>query len=170
MVAIGGWNWTLKPLAPKFSHLNPIAGLGRLLTGQGFGSALKAVALALVLGIGLVMVTGWLWLDAVVAIGVALNILREGAHLIWRSSQGLMDEALEPEVVATIRDTLQGFEHSRDGGGTGKAVSVSGYTISGTGYQAGATVTMGGVAASNVTVVGSTSITATTPAVASKKQ
>jgi len=50
-LASGGWNWTLKPLAPKFSHLNPVAGLGRLLTGQGFGSALKAVALALVLGI-----------------------------------------------------------------------------------------------------------------------
>jgi cation diffusion facilitator family transporter len=81
-------------------------------------------SVGVVLGIGLVMVTGWLWLDAVVAIGVALNILREGAHLIWRSSQGLMDEALEPEVVATIRDTLQGFEHSRDGGGTGKAVSI----------------------------------------------
>jgi flagellar biosynthetic protein FlhB len=50
-LAAGGWNWTLKPLAPKFSHLNPIGGLHRLLTGQGLGSALKAVALALVLGI-----------------------------------------------------------------------------------------------------------------------
>jgi flagellar biosynthetic protein FlhB len=50
-LAGGGWNWTMKPLAPKFSHLNPIAGLGRLVTGQGFGTALKAVALALVLGI-----------------------------------------------------------------------------------------------------------------------
>ncbi|WP_457323257.1 flagellar biosynthesis protein FlhB [Roseateles sp. P5_E11] len=50
-LASGGWNWTMKPLAPKFSHLNPLAGLGRLFTGQGFGSALKAVLLALVLGI-----------------------------------------------------------------------------------------------------------------------
>ena len=66
-----------------------------------------------VLGIGLVMLTGWLWLDALVAIGVALNIVREGVHLMWRSSQGLMDEVLEPEVVATIRETLQAFEHSR---------------------------------------------------------
>ena len=66
-----------------------------------------------VVGIVLVMLTDWLWLDAVVAIGVALNILREGAHLIWRSSQGLMDEALEPDVVAQIRETLNGFEHQR---------------------------------------------------------
>ncbi len=66
-----------------------------------------------VAGIGLVMLTGALWLDALVAIGVALNILREGGRLVWRSSQGLMDEALEPEVVATIRETLQVFEHQR---------------------------------------------------------
>ena len=50
-LASGGWNWTMKPLAPKFTHLNPLAGLGRLFTGQGFGTALKAVLLALVLGI-----------------------------------------------------------------------------------------------------------------------
>jgi cation diffusion facilitator family transporter len=77
-----------------------------------------------VLGLGMVMLTDWLWLDAVVAIGVALNILREGVHLIWRSSQGLMDEALEPEVVATIRKTLQDFEHSRDVGDNRNAISI----------------------------------------------
>ena len=49
-LASGGWNWTMKPLAPKFSHLNPLTGLGRLFSGQGLGQALKAVALALVLG------------------------------------------------------------------------------------------------------------------------
>lgn len=50
-LASGGWNWTMKPLAPKFSHLDPLAGLGRLFSGQGLGTALKAVLLALVLGI-----------------------------------------------------------------------------------------------------------------------
>ena len=53
--------------------------------------------------------TGWLWLDAVAAIMVALNILKEGVELVWRSSQGLMDEAVEPEVQATIDATLQRF-------------------------------------------------------------
>jgi divalent metal cation (Fe/Co/Zn/Cd) transporter len=66
-----------------------------------------------VVGITLVQFTGWLWLDPVVAIGVALNILREGFHLMWRSSQGLMDEAVEPDVMATIQATLDGFTHSR---------------------------------------------------------
>ncbi|MES2054022.1 MAG: cation diffusion facilitator family transporter [Pseudomonadota bacterium] len=64
-----------------------------------------------VVGIGAVALTGWLWLDALVAIGVALNILWEGFQLMWRSSQGLMDEALEPEVLAEIDKTLEEFRH-----------------------------------------------------------
>lgn len=66
-------------------------------------------SVGVVVGIGLVHFTGWLWLDPVVAMGVAANILKEGFHLMWRSSQGLMDEALEPEVMATIQKTLDGF-------------------------------------------------------------
>jgi cation diffusion facilitator family transporter len=62
-----------------------------------------------VVGIALVSLTGWLWLDAVVAMGVALNILKEGVHLIWRSAQGLMDEAVEPAVRQTIQAVLDGF-------------------------------------------------------------
>jgi cation diffusion facilitator family transporter len=69
-------------------------------------------SVGVVVGLAMVQVTGWLWLDAVVAIGVALNILKEGVHLIWRSSQGLMDEAVEPEVLATIHATLAGFASS----------------------------------------------------------
>jgi cation diffusion facilitator family transporter len=68
-------------------------------------------SVGVVLGVGAVAMTGWLWLDPVVAIGVALNILREGFHLMWRSSQGLMDEALEPEVLAEIEKTLAVFSH-----------------------------------------------------------
>jgi cation diffusion facilitator family transporter len=64
-----------------------------------------------VVGLGLAWATGWLWLDAVVAIGVALNILREGVSLIRRSSHGLMDEALEPQALAEIHKVLAGFEH-----------------------------------------------------------
>lgn len=65
------------------------------------------------LGIAGAALTGWLWLDAAAAIAVALNILREGVSLVWRSSQGLMDEAVEPEVQATIEATLQQFVQAR---------------------------------------------------------
>lgn len=66
-------------------------------------------SVGVVVGIGAVALTGWLWLDALVAVGVALNILWEGCQLVWRSSQGLMDEALEPEVLAEIQQTLEAF-------------------------------------------------------------
>ncbi|ALV06233.1 flagellar biosynthetic protein FlhB [Roseateles depolymerans] len=50
-LAGGGWNFTMKPLAPKFSHLNPITGFGRLFQWQNLTQALKACLLALVLGV-----------------------------------------------------------------------------------------------------------------------
>ena len=64
-----------------------------------------------VLGVGLVAFTGWTWLDPAVAIAVALNILREGSNLVWRSSQGLMDKRVEREVLDTIESTLGEFAH-----------------------------------------------------------
>lgn len=64
-----------------------------------------------VVGLVAVMSTGWLWLDPVVAIAVALNILREGAALVWRSTEGLMDRAVEPDARAEIDRTLAAFGH-----------------------------------------------------------
>ena len=64
-----------------------------------------------VVGLVLVHFTGWAWLDPVLAILVALNILREGARLAWRSVEGLMDSAVEPEVRAQIDRTLARFAH-----------------------------------------------------------
>jgi cation diffusion facilitator family transporter len=66
--------------------------------------------LGVVVGIVAVWATGWLWLDAVVAIAVALNIVREGVHLMWRSSQGLMDEAIDAADLQAIRAVLASFE------------------------------------------------------------
>jgi cation diffusion facilitator family transporter len=55
--------------------------------------------------------TGWLWLDPLLAAAVALNILRESVSLIRRSFDGLMDQALEPDVQARIDETLAEFRH-----------------------------------------------------------
>lgn len=64
-----------------------------------------------IVGLIAVYLTGWTWLDPLLAIGVALNILREGVHLAWRSVEGLMDAAVEPEVRAQIDRTLAQFAH-----------------------------------------------------------
>ncbi len=58
-----------------------------------------------------VQFTGWLWLDPVIAILVAGNIVREGVLLIWASADGLMDRALEPDVREQIERTLDEFRH-----------------------------------------------------------
>ncbi len=50
-VLSGGWNFSWKPLAPRYSKLNPLAGFARLFSGAQFGDALKASALALVLAV-----------------------------------------------------------------------------------------------------------------------
>lgn len=48
-------------------------------------------------GLCLVLFTGWKPFDPLFAIGVALNILWSGGHLVWRSVTGLLDYA-EPEM------------------------------------------------------------------------
>ena len=58
-----------------------------------------------------VAVTGWLWLDPLIAVAVALNILREAVRLLRRSVEGLMDAAVEPAVRGRIDRTLAQFAH-----------------------------------------------------------
>ena len=64
-----------------------------------------------VVGIVAVHFTGWLWLDPLIAIAVAANVLREGFGLARRAADGLLDQALEPEVQREIDAVLQGFAH-----------------------------------------------------------
>jgi cation diffusion facilitator family transporter len=55
------------------------------------------------IGIALVKLTGWLILDGVIAIGVALNILYTGYQLIHRSASGLLDSGInEPDRFKII--------------------------------------------------------------------
>ena len=59
-----------------------------------------------VVGIAAVWATGWSWLDPVVALGVALHIVREGVHLVRRAIAGLMDEA-EPHHIGRLAAALE---------------------------------------------------------------
>ncbi len=68
-------------------------------------------SVGVIVGVALAAFTHWLWLDPIVAIAVAVNILREGVHLVWKSSEGLMDRALEPEILDEIDRTLEQFKH-----------------------------------------------------------
>jgi cation diffusion facilitator family transporter len=62
-------------------------------------------SLGVLVGLGLTMLTGWLRLDPIVAILVALNILWMGSKLIRQSIGGLMDE-VDPKTQDQIRRLL----------------------------------------------------------------
>ena len=66
-------------------------------------------SVGVLIGVGAVSVTGWQWLDAAVAIGVALNIIRTGIELLRRSVLGLMDTALPAEELAAIEGALERY-------------------------------------------------------------
>jgi cation diffusion facilitator family transporter len=60
-------------------------------------------------GVGLVWITGWLWLDPAIALLVAANIIWTGWHLMRRSVAGLMDISLPAEKLETIERLLAGY-------------------------------------------------------------
>jgi cation diffusion facilitator family transporter len=61
-------------------------------------------------GIGLMKLTGWLRLDGIVAIGVAINIIWTGYQLLKRSALGLLDTALPQDEIDNIRLVLEKYE------------------------------------------------------------
>lgn len=62
-----------------------------------------------IVGVGLVWLTGWLWLDPVIALVVAANIVWTGWHLMQRSAAGLMDASLPAEQIEQIEMLLAGY-------------------------------------------------------------
>lgn len=60
-------------------------------------------------GVALVWLTGWLWLDPVIALLVAMNILLTGWRLLQRSAAGLMDVSLPLEELRAIDGILDRY-------------------------------------------------------------
>lgn len=60
-------------------------------------------------GVALVSLTGWLRLDPLVAILVAVNIVWTGYSLIKRSVLGLMDTAVAPEIQNVAEEVLKKY-------------------------------------------------------------
>ncbi len=78
------------------------------LTADGRHVLVDVVTSAGVLiGLALVVVTDWLFLDSLMAIGVGLNVLWEGWKVISSSVDGLMDGALDDAENERIRQTIQ---------------------------------------------------------------
>jgi cation diffusion facilitator family transporter len=66
-----------------------------------------ATSVGVLVGLGLVQLTGWLPLDPLLAAIVALNILWSGWHVVRDSIDSLMDRAVDGGVEATIRSLIK---------------------------------------------------------------
>ena len=66
-------------------------------------------SVGVIVGVLLVPVTGWLWLDPVIGIVVALHILREAFSLVRRSVDGLMDKSMDRDDLAAVERVLDRF-------------------------------------------------------------
>lgn len=69
-------------------------------------------SLGVIVGLCLVLLTGWKPFDPICAILMALNILWSGAQLIWTSARGLLDYA-DPAAEARLREILDSEASSR---------------------------------------------------------
>ena len=63
-------------------------------------------------GVGLVALTKWNWLDPVVALVVAANIVWTGVGIVRRSISGLMDISIAADDLAAVRNVLQTYEQT----------------------------------------------------------
>ncbi len=63
-------------------------------------------AVGVLVGVGAVVLTGWEWLDPVVGLLVAANIVRTGIGIVRQSILGLMDTALSAEDRAKVNAIL----------------------------------------------------------------
>jgi cation diffusion facilitator family transporter len=67
-------------------------------------------SVGVLVAVGLVVVSGWLWLDPVIAIAVAINITWAGTRIMRGSAMGLMDTALPATDLAALKAILDKYD------------------------------------------------------------
>ncbi|MBP9603662.1 MAG: cation transporter [Chromatiaceae bacterium] len=70
-------------------------------------------SVGVILGVAAVWLTGWLWLDPLLALLVAANIIWTGVRLVSRSAAGLMDAALATDQQSALAAVME--THRRQG-------------------------------------------------------
>ena len=103
------------------SAINLAVGVMLVRAGERHGSiALEAdgrhlltdvwTSAGVIMGLLAVMATGWAWLDPLIALGMAVNIVWTGYRLLERSARGLLDQALPPAQRDLIGGVLRAYE------------------------------------------------------------
>ncbi|WP_446721060.1 cation diffusion facilitator family transporter [Luteococcus sp. H138] len=94
--------WVLLRAGKQYRSMTLVADGKHLLTDVW-------TSVGVVIGVGLVWLTDWPRLDALVALAVGINILFTGAKLMHESGMGLMDVSLPKEDNKRIREILESF-------------------------------------------------------------
>jgi len=98
-VANGAWGYVLIRWGRQ-ARSPAIVADGRHLWTDVFTS------IGVISGLILALLTGWLWLDPLLAIIMAVSIVFHGSRIVMSSIQGLMDAAMEPEDRALVERTI----------------------------------------------------------------
>lgn len=99
----GGVSWLLFRAGRRYGSITLTADAHHLFTDV-------ITSAGVLIGVVLVKLTGWLALDPLVAIGVALNILWTAIGLLRVSAQGLLDRSIPPFEQEALTRVLAGFE------------------------------------------------------------
>lgn len=108
---LNGWLFTFQPLQPKFSKLDPIAGLGRMFSVNSLVELLKAIAKALVVG-GVGAWVIWYNRESVMLLmtqPLATAIPQLGG-LMWNCFSAIMGGML---LIAAVDVPFQLYEHNK---------------------------------------------------------
>lgn len=66
-------------------------------------------SVGVIVGVGLTWLSGWQWLDPLIALAVAANIVWTGWKLMRRSTEGFMDVSLPADQLAQIEKILVAY-------------------------------------------------------------
>jgi len=130
-IALTAWGRLHQPVAlPSLTEGMALTGLATVINGGTAwilwraGRRLRSIALRAdahhlltdvwtsvggLLGLGIVRYTGWLWVDPVVALAMALHIAWVSYHLLQETVAGLVDTALPPADLALLQTVLTDY-------------------------------------------------------------
>jgi cation diffusion facilitator family transporter len=97
-----GVAWRLRQAAGRYRSITLEADAKHLLTDVWTSAGV-------IVGVAAVALTGWSWLDAAIALLVAINIVWAGLQLVRRSALGLLDTALPARERAAIGAVLDRY-------------------------------------------------------------
>lgn len=108
---LNGWLFTLQPLQPKFSKLNPVAGIGRMFSSNSLVELIKAIAKALVVG-GIGAWAIWHNKDAVMLLMTQplAGAIPQLGYLMWSCFVTIMGGML---LIVAIDVPFQLYQHNK---------------------------------------------------------